>query len=195
MMRICIFCEGDTEKNYIQALNRLLRAKGVFDVTLTSKHLEGVSINNYFQKIKKHKAYELKYFTHFYAWLDFDIFKRANKNKREIENRINKISFNKNSVESLFNYMNGEDFIILHEGKSKIKAWKNICEENNHFDTPMHSKRYLPLFKTIKQGYKKGDVPELKKVMIRQYIDNINDSDIPFVSGAKKILEIILKQL
>ncbi len=195
MMRICIFCEGDTEKNYIQSLNRLLRAEGGSDVTLTAKHLEGVNINNYYQKVKKNKANELKYYTSFFVWLDFDIFKRANKNEGEIEKNINKISFNKKSVQALLNHMNREDFIILHEEESKITEWKNICNKNKHFDTPMHSNVYLPLFKKIMKGYAKGGTPELNKAMIEKCIKNIDDSSIPFKSDVKKVLEIVLKQI
>lgn len=52
-MKIYIFCEGKTEYNYIQKLNRLLRDFGIPDITLAGKDLNGVKVNNYFSKIKK----------------------------------------------------------------------------------------------------------------------------------------------
>lgn len=172
-MRICIFCEGNSEKNYVQSLNRFLRECDISDIIFSGKSLEGVNNNNYCSKIKNYKDKDLKYFTHFYAWLDFDIFKRSGKNEDEIRENVKKISFNNKNVSLLLNYMNGEDFIILHKEDSKIKKWEKICEEKNHFDSPMVSKVYLPLFKTVKKEYKKGDSPNLSMVMLKKCIKNM----------------------
>jgi hypothetical protein len=192
-MRICIFCEGESEKNYIQSLNRFLRECDIWDIRLIEKSLDGVNNNNYCSKIKKYKAKDVKYFTHFYAWLDFDIFKRSGKNEYEIKENVEKISFNSKKVTLLLNYMNGEDLVILHEEDCKIKEWEKICKQNNHFETPMISKVYLPLFKkNIKEGYKKGDAPVLSRDILEKCIKNINDTNIPFKSDIKLILEIIL---
>jgi len=196
MIKICIFCEGDTEKNYIQSLNRLLRSEGVFNIILTAKDLIGVSINNYFSKIKQsYKPHELKAFTHFYAWLDFDIFKRSNKNTEDIKFRINKISFNGKSVKLLFNYMNGEDFMILHFPKTQIIEWKKICEKEDHFKNPMSSKKYLDLFRSVLKDYKKGEIPDLTKKEFTICIKNIDNDTYPFSSDIKEILKIISKEI
>jgi hypothetical protein len=195
MIRICIFCEGGTEKNYIQSLNRLLRDEGISDITLTAKNLSGVSASNYISKIKQYKAHELKYFTDFYSWLDFDIFKRANKVKGEIQARINGISFYKKTVTSLFNHMNGEDFIILHEEDAKIDKWRQICNNHNHFKTPMTEDIYLPLFKELIANYKKGEISNLTKEKLQICIKNIKKATVPFSSDMEKILEIILGKI
>lgn len=195
-MQIYVFCEGKTEYNYIQSINSFLRDHDIFDIRFTPKNLpEGLRVNNYFSKIKQFRARDLKYFTHFYAWLDFDIFKRANKNIKEIEENINKISFNGKSVKLLLNYMNGEDFIILHEEDSKIETWKVVCNKKNHFNNPMYESTYLPLFQRVITGYKKSNILDLDKEKIGKCINNIEKNSIPFKSDIKEILEKILKYL
>lgn len=195
MMRICVFCEGDTEKNYIQSLNRFLRSEGISDITLTAKNLNGVSVSSYVSKIKQYKPHELGYFSDFYTWLDFDIFKRANKNKSEIQETIMKISFNKKTLTPLFNQMNGEDFIILHEDKEAIEKWVDICNKNNHFDMPMTEDTYLPLFRKLIPDYKKGEISDLTKKRMQSCVKNINETKIPFSSDMEVILGMILKSL
>jgi len=39
MRQICVFCEGKTEYNYIQSLNRILEEYDVFDFRFTAKDL------------------------------------------------------------------------------------------------------------------------------------------------------------
>ncbi len=195
MRRILVFCEGKTELTYIQLLNRLLRESDIFDLNFTIKNLEGVKTNNYFSIIKRFKGKDLKYFTDFYAWLDFDVFKRSKKSEAEIKTKIKSIKFNEKSVELLLNHMNAEDFIILHEETSKIKEWTKVCDTRNHFNDPMHSVTYLPLFERIMPGYKKGFLSELNRVKVETCINNINASNIPFYSDIGKILEEIIARI
>jgi hypothetical protein len=195
MKQICVFCEGKTEYNYIQTLNRLLEECDIFDLRFTAKDLGGVDRNNYVARIKRYKANDLKAFKDFYVWIDYDIFKRCKKKEADVKSKVKDVVFNGNTVIPLLNHMNGEDFIILHRKKSEITKWEKICKTNKHFEKPMHSNKYLPLFKTIIKGYKKGDTPELNKAMIEKCIKNIDDSTIPFKSDVKKILEIVLKQI
>lgn len=91
--------------------------------------------------------------------------------------------------------MNGEDFLVLHEDGSEVVKWEGICKGARHFQNPMHSEKYVPLFKTIFPEYKKGKVPDLTREKIEKCIEKIEDPQIPFKSDIKEILEIVLRKL
>jgi hypothetical protein len=195
MNNICVFCEGSTENNYIQALNRFLLDSCICDLHFTAKNLEGVTSSNCYSKIRKYKSKNLKAFTSFYAWLDYDIFKRASKSEGKLKAEIEGISFNKKNVKLILNYMNGEDFIILHENSKKIEEWKKVCKGRNHFENPMDCSMYLPLFKEIMPDYTKKDVPDITKNSIELCVKNIKDPNIPFKSNIDVLLEKVLKKI
>ena len=192
MRLICVFCEGKTECNYIQALNRLLEESDIFDLRFTVKNLNGLKVNNYISKIKKYKPGDLKAFKEFYAWIDYDIFKTSGKSEKEVKDKIKKISFNAIKVSPLLNHMNGEDFIIMHENTNIIKKWAKVCKSKKHFKKPMASEVYVPMFKEIMPSYKKGGIMELNKEKVQRCVKNIDDSKVPFKSDIKKLLEIVL---
>lgn len=155
MKSICVFCEGKTEKNYLQSLSRFLERNDIYELRFTGKYLEGVNINNYDACIRKYKGHDLKGFDEFYAWIDFDIFQRGNRKRKDIEDCIQKISFNRKSVIPLFNIMNGEDFMMLHQPENILQQWIEICKANKHFEVPMNSEEYMKHMKSIIPDYKK----------------------------------------
>jgi len=198
---IYILCEGKTEYNYVQSLNKLLRQHGDCNALLfIPNNLEGklthknckARITNKIKKLHKDSRA-----TACYAWLDYDIFQRLHEENRrqKILESLNNIKFQTNNIRCIFNHMNGEDFIILHKENNIIKQWENVCIENNHFKNPMPSKDYLTKFKELVPKYKKGDTPALTPELLNQCINNIQDSSILFKSDVDILLQKVFDNI
>lgn len=196
MESICVFCEGKTEINYLESLNRFLEENDIYELKFTGKYLEGVKTKNYKSHLeKRYKPHKLKMFDKVYMWIDFDIFKRENINEEDIKKNIKEIKFNKKSVIPLFNKMNGEDFIMLHNNDDNLKKWINICNRKNHFENPMIKNQYMKEIKKIIPDYSKTDPIDITEEKLEICINNIENKDIPFSSGAVLFLKMVMKLL
>jgi len=203
MSNICIliFCEGDTEYNYIISLQRFLRDEDCFDFVFYPKNLKGLSFDSYLKKIKGKIKDTNGKFDHFYIWIDYDIFKRKKTSEEKIKQEIKKIKIPSKMILNkpliiIFNYMNGEDFMVLHYDDNKVSEWKKICSKKKHFESPMCSTEYMPLFKEkIKEDYKKGEFPHLNVDILNEAIRKSEDKEIEFSSGMADLLKSILEKL
>lgn len=59
MKSICVFCEGKTEKNYLQSLNRFLERNDIYELRFTGKDLEGVNVKEGLQNGSKFEIKEV----------------------------------------------------------------------------------------------------------------------------------------
>jgi hypothetical protein len=202
MKKIFIFCEGETEYNYIESLNRFLTNQNCYDVVLIPKIIK-VSSPIHFLSVAREEIKKLTgIFNHLYFWIDYDIFKRENRKLLEIQTCLSKIKIpRKLKLENgapvaLFNIMNGEDFLILHYEDNILRQWEKTCIKRDHFNNPMVNDIYLPLFKKLILGYEKGIIPDnfITLDVIEKAISNSSDSSIKFESGVIELLQIILDQ-
>ena len=194
MRRILILCEGKTEHNYIQLINKLLNNKGNYSVRFTAINLDGLSFKNYKDKIySKLKYSKIKAFDKIFVWIDFDIFKRSGSDCNALKEKI--LALRKNP-KVLFNYMNGEDFLILHYSGDEIQKWTEICNKNNHFKIPLHGDEYVKLFKeNIDSNYRKGGFSDLNLEKIKKVLELIQLTDYPQKSDISEILEIVIEEI
>ena len=121
-----------------------------------------------------------------YIWIDKDVYIR-----NEHDNYDNyQISPIKDSFR--FNYMNFEDFLVLHLSIEKINEWQDICNLKNHFVNPLCSRDYLSLFKEkMISDYEKGSFPIkiFNMNTIKNLIKNNNDENILISSEFINLLE------
>ncbi len=178
---IIIICEGPSERAYLQQLNRILREKECH-VSFNARLSNGGDFSTVKKKFRQERKNNKK--APIFIWVDFDLYKRNDKgNKDKYENRGRDIP------EFLFSKMNFEDVLILHFEKRIIDKWIQICKEKRHFNKPLFSDDYLPLFKRFYKNevgikYNKGDLPfDLDEAKIMNIFKNSHDKNIPFESG------------
>jgi hypothetical protein len=87
MLNIFVHCEGNTEFNYIQRLNRLLNEENCFGIRFHPKNLTGISTKSYISEIKKQTPNK-NYFDQLFIWLDYDIFQRIGKIPKELKKKL-----------------------------------------------------------------------------------------------------------
>ncbi len=201
MKQILIIHEGEkTEKNYIIELQRLARDENS-NIVFVAKTIGGVKVSNYLSKVKEIVKKENGKLDYCFVWMDFDIFKRKNIDAFVIKNNIDEIKIPKKfklteKVKTIFNYMNCEDFLILHSSNENIKKWIEVCKKKNHFKTPMGSSVYMPEILKIFPEYKKSELPleiSLDVNLIKRLIATSNLFEIK--SEFVKVFEILLKEL
>jgi hypothetical protein len=185
---IIILCEGKSERAYIQEFNRYMRNnKFACDLhaTVVGTGVYGAIERVYKDEHKKNPKQRIE------IWIDKDIYLR----NRELQERY------KNKLEYMpdfrFNYMNFEDFLIMHLEANKLAEWESLCGGQGHFDEPMTAAVYEPLLREhMFRGYKKGNLPEqfgdITQACLTRLFENNKDKNIPFRSDFADFLEGIL---
>ncbi len=159
MRKIYIICEGASEKAYIQKTNQHLR-EGELDILLIPKDAGGGSIKKITSCLSQFFKDEKKIRGEIWVWIDKDIYERDDLAAKQLQSTFEK----KKSIKPilLFNTQNFEDFLSLHFDENLATEWMNICEQREHFTSPMRSKEHEPLFieflsnNTSLPRYKKG---------------------------------------
>jgi hypothetical protein len=175
-----IICEGEkSEPAYIEELNKYFREQNI-NISLVSKrvgtgHFPVVAktYRNEFQKNRKGK---------FYIWVDADLYKR---NDLKSADKYNKKL--KTIPDFCFNFLNFEDFLILHCSKEIVLQYQKLCENKKHFNIPLHADVYMPLIKQIPafNDYEKKSLPnnfEISTATLENLFRNNADKDIKFKS-------------
>ncbi len=181
-----VICEGTSEDKYIKEINKFFRENDI-SVTLYSVIVGNGSFSQVYKKFKEEKIKNKK--GKFIIWVDDDIYQRNKNEKKQYDER------KKFVPDFKFNKYNFEDMIVLHLSDDKIDQWNNICIQNNHFNTPMTSCKYLPLFcDNIIPEYEKGNFPpeEFDTNTISRAIKNNNNEKIKFHSDFLSFIEEIL---
>ncbi|NCP67833.1 RloB domain-containing protein [bacterium] len=203
MRHIYVFCEGDTEYNYVQKLNRVLRENDCQDLSFTTVNMNGgLTASGYVSKIKseirKKQSKDYKNFQEIYIWLDYDIFKRANIAVDEVKKEISSLKAGSKNLIVILNYMNGEDFMVLNYPKVKVLEWNQKCIGKNHFENPMDSVSCIEEFNKVLPDYQKGHFPmdiAFTKETLKMCLQNMELSDVEIKSDAKTLLEIVLTKI
>ena len=165
-----VVCEGKSERNYISALNRLLRDDGIA-LTLHSpaprNEVEDGG-GHYTDVIKRYKEIcSNNRNIRPWIWADRDLYVR---NERGCMDMYRKKP--KGIPDFLFSIQNFEDFLVLHHSTDRVHEWVELCRERNHFDEPMLSKEYMPLLKTQFPEYKKGELPDCLSLLTNAQVEN-----------------------
>ena len=88
-------------------------------------------------------------------WVDWDRYKRSSNSDWDNYQRKSD-----DIPDFLFSYMNFEDFLSMHCGRSDMQKWWTSCVGREHFTIPSHSSEYMPAFIDFIGGnYAKGDIP------------------------------------
>lgn len=183
-----VICEGTSEENYIKEINKFFRENSI-NVSLYPINVGNGSFSQVYKKFKKVKNINKN--QEVVIWVDRDIYKRNDKERLLYQNK------SKSVPDFKFNDYNFEDVIVLHLPEDRILEWKNICIENNHFNIPMTSEVYIPLFRTnIIENYEKGNFPlEIFDTnTILGAIRNNNDININFHSDFLSFIQKILEE-
>ena len=180
-----IFCEGASEKAYLQELNRYLDDKDypfIFVAKpINNGHYKPATLK--YKSVKKDNPH-----SDIHIWVDKDTYIRNDEGDGDkYKNKPKTIP------DFLFSYNNFEDFLSMHLPDDLLAKWQNICSSNNHFENPMHSVTYEPLYNdNIINGYKKGEMPfAIDGGHIEKLLQNQENKGIYFKSD----LAILLRTL
>lgn len=172
---INVICEGKSECNYLQAINRLLREAGI-GLVLKAQDAGG----GMYKKVEKAYKQCVRDERHAVAWIwvDSDLYKR---NDNECMTAYNNKP--KGIPDFLFSVYNFEDFLILHLPDDKVAKWISICKAD-HLSIPLHSDQHTTKLADFFPDYKKGKLPselsELSEKHVEQAILHSRDTGIPF---------------
>ncbi len=159
-IRHLIVCEGESERVYLQHLQRFLDAQPVVDGTFEpSLYLIGpqsaVAKGGSFGKLERRfrQTRKMNRNVSIRVWADFDLYHRN-------DNQCAKHYAAKSDgiPDFLFSFHNFEDFYALHWDGAFLAGWIHFGSSGGlkHFTTPLHSDGYLPEIKRIFPGYGKG---------------------------------------
>lgn len=95
-------------------------------------------------------------------------------------------------VKIIFNTMNGEDMMMLHESEEVAKQWYQIMQLKNHFDKPLHSNEYMAEIKNIDSMYKKNQKITLDSYKLQNFISNHNNQEIAMQSDIIDLINLVL---
>ena len=190
MINYYIICEGKSESDYLNIVNRYFRENSI-DKQIIIKTLTGntdiKNLKNYIKEFSKSKPDAI------YVWLDKDIL--YNDKQKNIITNIEIINKNRKqaNIDIKYSYMNFEDFLSMHFEK-ECKDLQNILEKKQHFTKPLNSEEYLKIFKEIFKEYKKGDLQKILKEITSNNIlmvkTNQNDNKCKFKCD---IIELLFK--
>lgn len=184
---ICI-CEGKSEEIYLQELNKYFREKGI-EINLVPHSADTGHFKEVVKKYKNERSKNKK--GNFCIWVDKDIYERnEKKNNDSYEKKSDSIP------NFCFNYLNFEDFLVLHCRKDIVLNYQRLCKERDHFNTPMKAYIYMDLIKeNVFSDYKKGSLPNDFKISdesLNRLFSNNNDQCINFKSGFAEFLQGII---
>ena len=183
---IIVVCEGNSERAYIQKLNRYLREN---DYPFTFQ-AQSVGCGHYKEVVKKYKKEQKgNRRTEILIWVDKDIYVRNERNNRDQYDRKPR-----GIPDFLFSCMNFEDFISLHD-TVLLSNWHQTCLDHNHFDNPMNEATYMPLWeREIAQNYKKGSMPfSIDDEKLETLFSNLQENGIRFRCGFADYLRNLLQ--
>lgn len=176
-----IICEGKSERNYLDALNRLLREQGI-GLTLRAfnpqKNVE-VGGGHYTLVVAQYKKFrKFNRNVQPWIWVDEDLYCRNTKNCANLyEQRP------KGIPPFLFNIHNFEDFLALHTPKDRVLEWLAVCRDHGHLSKPLPSDQYMDLFRDFFSEYRKGELPNMLSQLSAQQVENAlvhsRDASIP----------------
>jgi hypothetical protein len=148
--------EGNSERGYIEKLNRFLEEN---DIPCYFKAPSELSLNGVISLksiIKGYRGAKLKAKKEkIIIWIDNDLFERGKLNKEELRKKVND-----SSVLFYFIYQNFEDFFAMHLENSEFLEHYNDCNAIRHFEKPLIWKEYRKIIENNIKGYKKGSLPD-----------------------------------
>ncbi len=189
---VYIVCEGPSEKAYISEVVKYFR-----DVEGIELHLipKVVGTGHYSSVRDKYRGVfnSQRKIPNVKIWVDKDIYLRNDRN-----NGNNYVKHHEDGLpDFLFSYMNGEDFLAMHD--EGFEKWESICHKNKHFHKPMHKDEYIPLIKeNLFPDYKKGELPfdidlERLKCLFRNQNKNHGKNDAIHCDFADFLKEVLDK--
>lgn len=190
MTNYYIICEGNSENNYLNIINRYFRDNNIgkrIIIRTLAGNTDIKNLKNYIKEFSKSKPDAI------YVWLDKDIL--LYNDKQSIITNIEAINKkrNKAKINIIYSYMNFEDFLSMHFDQ-KCKELQNKLEKKQHFTKPLNSEEYLKIFKEIFKEYKKGDLQKILKEITSNNIlmvkTNQNDNKCKFKCD---IIELLFK--
>ena len=167
---ILVICEGASEVNYIQHLNRILcsaEGRSVF-VPRDANGGAPKKILSLLRREQKHNRGMTKW-----IFLDEDIYCRDPNLKLALQQKQGNALIH-------FNRMNFEDVVMLHEPYPRLMEWVQLCRQLRHFTSPLSEEEYLLHFKKFFPNYHKRELPfELTNTRLEQAFFNLkNQKDI-----------------
>lgn len=187
---ILTICEGASEVNYIQLLNRVICSSDGRTV-FVPRNANGGSPKKIISTLKRERNQNRKIAT--WIFLDEDIYSRDPSLKSALEEK-------KGNATLQFSRMNFEDTVMLHEPYEKLIEWIQICKNHRHFSDPLHEDEYLSLFKEHFPDYHKRELPfELTNSRLERAFENLkrqNDIKFSLLSSVEQLLttrEIVLR--
>lgn len=146
---VLIVCESESEKAYIQQLNRLL-SRGEYGGAAFCPYPVG---NGHFKPVRKEykRVQSSQRNCTLIIWVDRDIYIR-NENDCETNRLATK------DMCFYFSIMNFEDFLMLHQDAAAAQKWFSAIAAKKHWANPLTDDQYLPEFLKFFPDYKKKGV-------------------------------------
>ena len=177
-----VICEGKSERNYLGALNRMFR-ESALEFTLQpfnpfkNAEMAGGHYKRVIESYKKFKKTNRN--TEPWLWVDWDLYCRNDRDCGYLyEHRPAGIP------PFLFSVYNFEDFLVLHSPRERVLEWVDVCRRHGHLDEPLHSEKYMELFKDFFAEYRKGVLPDTLSMLTAEQVENAIshslDDAIPF---------------
>lgn len=159
-VRHIIVCEGNSERAYIQSLQRFLEslpaAGDSWGVPLQFITSNGhVANGGHYTQLKKCylKAKKQNRNVQVRVWADFDLFYRDTDGCWRLY-----ADRGRGVTEFHFSFHNFEDFLALHLDGEKLETWLRFGREG-HFSQPRQSTECLEWASKLFQSYQKGILP------------------------------------
>ena len=168
--RYLVICEGVSECNYLQHLQRFVRELPLPVGTCSQLNFiglpksrdpqtlqrKGVGTGEYGKVVRAYKAERKRNRSaQFLIWVDDDLYVRNDKgcgvNYERKPQGIPDFSF------SVHNF---EDFVALHLPAELFERWRVEMSRAGHFENPLHGEDYGAVFEKILPKYQKGELPD-----------------------------------
>ena len=210
-----VVCEGASEANYLQNLNRLLATlpppEGLLacPVRFNLPKLDEASCdkkseyagrcvgNGFYSSLLKawKKTVKDNRGTDILIWCDCDLYSRNDK-----DCYTNYIAKSKHIPDFHFSFQNFEDFIAMHFDDDAFHGWLDEMSKIRHWGNPLHSDDYLPLFQRHFPDYAKGSLPDdwlsLQKLNnMRRHIAEVHSLNLNPIPNFLLFAEFLSKTL
>ena len=189
---IHVVCEGHSEVAYLNELNKLFRENGGNIVLKPYRAVNG----SYLEIRKKYReVWRNNRNADICILVDRDIYERSPK-----ESCLYSHHLDDHLPDFLFNYMNMEDFLVLHLPYESVLRWHSICKSRHHFETPLQADAYMSLLNSssvFTDGkYRKGMVPfEVSLNRLGLLFSNNRNADFEFRSDFATMLESLMAEM
>lgn len=181
---IIVLCEGVSEFNYIQNLNRILCNPYTGSAAFKPYTINTGRFSQIRQKFNQVKKDNKNCCVQ--IWVDKDLYTN--------DSEFKKLYLNKGKMpDFLFSIMNFEDFLMLHCDKNILYSWQEICCSNNHFSSPMPSRVYCKELQKFFPGYQKGCLPfDITGDTLSILFENLKDDNIKIKNDFAVFLEKLI---